>query len=94
MLALGIVKVMSAKSMLDRTEMRRALMTQVLVQVRFKGHGEKLIPTYKTPKPKTATRVSFLYVAICNWYSGCMGIRSTITSVTKLMMPVIVNEVT
>jgi hypothetical protein len=94
MLALGIVNVMSVKSMEDRTEIRRALMTQVLLSVRLKHSVNLQGLTYKIPKPKTETKTTFLYVAIWKLYSGCMGRRSTTTSVTKLMAPVTVNEMT
>jgi hypothetical protein len=66
MFALGIVKVISEKSMVHSTEMRRALMMHVLFLVRQKHAMKVQRLTYKIATPKTETRVTFLYVAICS----------------------------
>ena len=46
------------------------------------------------PNPKTAIRVTFLYIAICNLERLGIGRTSTTTSVTRLITPVTVKLVT
>lgn len=50
--------------------------------------------SYTNPNPKTAINATFVYLAICRRYNLGIGVMSTATSVTRLITPVTVNEVT